>query len=28
MQATRIVVILSGSVLVFAAWKNLVTWLG
>jgi hypothetical protein len=28
MQATRIGVILSGSVLVFAAWKNLVTWLG
>jgi hypothetical protein len=28
MQATRMVVVLSGSVLVFAAWKNLVTWLG
>jgi len=28
MQATRIVVVLSGSVLVFTAWKSLVTWLG
>jgi hypothetical protein len=28
MQATRIAVVLSGSVLVFTAWKSLVTWLG
>ena len=28
MQATRMVVVLSGSVLVFTAWKSLVTWLG
>jgi len=28
MQATRLVVILGGSVLVFTAWKSLVVWLG
>jgi hypothetical protein len=28
MQATRMVVVLSGSMLVFTAWKSLVTWLG
>jgi hypothetical protein len=28
MQATRLVVILGGSVLVFSAWKSIVIWLG
>jgi len=27
-QATRLVVVLGGSLLVFSAWKSLVTWLG
>jgi hypothetical protein len=28
MQATRLVVVLGGSALVFAAWRGLVSWLG
>jgi len=28
MQSTRLVVVLGGSALVFAAWRGLVNWLG
>jgi len=28
MQATRLVVVLAGSALVFSAWKSVVIWLG
>lgn len=28
MQATRLVVVLGGSTLVFAAWKSTIIWLG